>query len=242
MAPIDRIAHQSRWRSKSLAEKALLALGMLCLALVLPPFPGALVVAALVIAATLWGAGVPPRAWAAAMAAPLGFMATGALSLLVGLDGGSLALAPGGGLAAAALVARAMAGVACLLLLGFTTPMSDLVNGMRRLGVPAEVADIALLIYRFMFLLADTALAMDAAQAARLGHHGSRRRLRSLGLLVANLLPRALDRARRLEVGLAARGWDGEFRVLSPRRPVSPGGLAAVAAILGLTALVGGMG
>jgi len=88
--------------------------------------------------------------------------------------------------------------LACAL----TTPATDLIGGLGRLGLPAEITEIALLMYRFLFLLGDTAMAMDAAQAARLGHVGARRRLRSLGLLIANLLPRSLDRARRVFIVL----------------------------------------
>ena len=45
MSPIDRSAHLNAWREKPLTEKTLLALGMLALALVLPPWPGAPLVA-----------------------------------------------------------------------------------------------------------------------------------------------------------------------------------------------------
>ena len=42
-------------------------------------------------------------------------------------------------------------------------------------------------------------------------------------MVIANLLPRAMARARRMETGLAARGWQGGMRVLTQRRPVSVG-------------------
>ena len=80
---------------------------------------------------------------------------------------------------------------------------------------------------------------MNAAQAARLGHDGARRRLRSLGLLVGNLLPRALDRARRLEIGLAARGWDGEMRVLTTPAKISAAGVITVLAVEAATVAIG---
>ncbi len=78
---------------------------------------------------------------------------------------------------------------------------------------------MTLLIYRFVFLLTDTAETMNAAQAARLGHISYRRHMKSLGLLIANLMPRAFARAQALEIGLAARGWHGELRVLSSGPP-----------------------
>ncbi len=159
--------------------------------------------------------------------------------LTVQIDGAGLSLAPDGFANAAGLIARSTAGLTCLLFLALTTPVTDLLAGLRRLGLPVEVAEVALLTYRFLFLLADTAMAMDAAQAARLGHDGFHRRLRSLGVLAANLLPRAMDRARRLEIGLAARGWEGEMRVLPSQAKLSAFGLTAVLAVEAATAAIG---
>ena len=239
MALTDRAAHLNRWRRKSLCEKVLLAFGMLLLAILLPPFPAAPVVAAVMAGAALIGARVPVKIWLACAVGPMGFLLAGAVSLIVQVDANGFGLAPSGFMAATGLVARSVAGLFCLLFLALTTPVTDLVAGSRRLGVPGEVTEIALLIYRFMFLLTDTTMAMNAAQAARLGHDGARRRLRSLGLLVGNLLPRALDRARRLEIGLAARGWDGEMRVLTTPAKISAAGVITVLAVEAATVAIG---
>ena len=235
MSPIDRAAHLSRWRNRSLAEKTTLALGMIVLALVLPPFPAAALIAAIMIAATLLGAKTPVKIWLACAAAPAGFLLAGALALAVQIDASGVSLAPDGPMQAARLTMRAFAGLTCLLFLTLTTPAPDLFAGARRIGLPPEIAELALLVYRFLFLLADAALAMHAAQAARLGHDGLRRRMRSLGLLIANLLPRALERARKLETGLAARGWNGDMRVLTRKTPVS---WPALSGVVGLEAAV----
>ena len=239
MSPVDRAAHLNRWRTRSLAEKSVLAFGMMALALAFPPFPVAPVVAVVMTVATLVGAQVPPRTWLACVAAPFGFLLVGSLSLALQVGDGGLGLAPDGLATAAGATARALAGVTALLFLALTTPATDLVAGARRLGLPGEIAEVALLTYRFLFLLGATALAMDTAQAARLGHAGAGRRLRSLGVLIANLLPRSLDRARRLEVGLAARGWTGEMRVLSRHAAVS---WPALAVVLTIEAGVAGLG
>ena len=236
---IDRIAHSNRWRSRSLVEKSALAFGLLAVSLAFPPWPTAAVVLVVAVAATVGAAGVPVRAWALAMAAPMGFVVTGAATLLVTVGADGLGIAPNGLGEAVALTLRAGAATAAMLTLALTTPATDLVAGLARLRVPAELIELALLIYRFLFLLGDTLATMQAAQEARLGHVGWRRRIRSSGLLAANLLPRALDRAHRMEAGLAARGWSGgPLRVLTPRRPVSAAGLASVVAMLAaLTAL-----
>jgi cobalt/nickel transport system permease protein len=241
MPAADRVANLNRWRRKSLVEKAVFALGMLMIAIALPPFPAALLVTAIMAAAALIGARVPAKVWLAFAAGPLGFLLPGAAMLTMQIDANGLSLAPGGLEAAAGLAARSMAGLCCLIFLALTTPVTDLVAGLRRLGLPAEVTEVALLTYRFIFLLADTAVSMNAAQAARLGHDGFRRRIASLGALIANLLPRAMDRARRLETGLAARGWEGDMRVLPSQAKVSAPGLALVLAVEAATASIGAL-
>jgi cobalt/nickel transport system permease protein len=233
MTAIDRLAHASRWRSRPLAEKALLALGLLVLAVALPPWPGAAVVLAVAVAATTLGCGVPVTAWLRAAAPALGFLMVGAIPLAVSLDG-TVTVRP-----VLDLLVRGMAAVASLLLLATTTPAADLVRGARRLGLPAELAEMTLATYRFIFLLGDTARDIHAAQAARLGTVGWRRSLASLGLLIAALLPRALERARRLEMGLTARGFDGALPTLAPVRPASASGLAMAVATLAAVAGVG---
>ena len=242
MTPIDRIAATNRWRRRSLLEKSVLAFGLLALALALPPWPTAAAVIVVAALAVTRGAGVPVRVWLRSMAAPLGFVATGAATLLVELGPDGLRLAPDGVTAAAGLALRSTAAIAGLLTLALTTPATDLVAATRRARVPEEIVEIALLTYRFLLLLGETAEAMNAAQAARLGHVGWRRRIRSAGLIAANLLPRAVDRARRLEIGLSARGWSGgPLATLTPPHPVSPRGLAATLAVLAALAGLGAL-
>lgn len=240
MTPIDRIAATNRWRDRPLVEKALLGLGLLAVALLAPPWPTALAVLVVATLVVTVGAGVALGTWAKILAAPLGFVLTGAATLLVTVGSHGIALAPGGLAAAVALTLRASAAVAGLLTLTLTTPATDLVGGLRRWKVPVEIVEIALLTYRFLLVAGDTAQAMTTAQAARLGHDGWKRRIRSTGLLAANLLPRTLDRAHRLERALAARGWNGaSLTVLSPSRPVAPARLAAICGLLAALAALG---
>ncbi len=83
---------------------------------------------------------------------------------------------------------------------------------LRRVGVSAELSDIALMMFRFVWLTLDCAEAGVQSQANRLGYVTYRGGLHSMGMLLSSLLPRVLNRARRLESGLAARGYAGELR------------------------------
>lgn len=236
MIEADRLAHVSRWRPLPLAEKSLLSLGLLILAMALPPWPGGALVLAAASASAL-RSGVPALAWARLLAAPSLFILTGAATLLVQVGGDGIALAADGGAQAGALMLRALAAVSALLLLTVTTPMAALLHGLRRLGLPEELVDVTMTTYRFIFILLDTAAAMHASQMARLGGRSWRTRIRSAGLLASALLPRALDQARRLEMGLLARGYDGSLRTLAPAPAPRMGRLALIGG--GLVALAG---
>lgn len=231
---LDRAASLSRWRHRALTEKTLIGLGFLGLVVGLPPWPGAAIVGIAVLGFTFIGARVPWRPWLAAVSLPAGFMATGALMLMVQIGPEGVSLVPEGAGQAALLCLRAMAATFCLMFLAFTTPAAELIGGLRALRAPAEIVELALLTYRFIFLLADESIAMSTAQRARLGHSSNRRWLRSSAMVIANLLPRAMARARRMETGLAARGWHGEMRVLRPRVSISWGMVAFVLAVQAL--------
>ncbi len=237
MTGTDRLAQASRWRSCPLAEKTLWSLGLLALAVSLPPWPGGVLILTAAIASAL-AAGTPPLALAGLGVAPGLFILTGAASIMVQIGADGVAMAPDGPRLAAELAVRSMASLSALLLLAVTTPISHLLHGLRRLGLPRELAEVALVTYRFIFVLLDTATAMHVSQSSRLGHQGWRRRIRSLGLLCAALLPRALDRAGRLDTGLAARGFQGDLCTLVPARPPRPLRLLAIGLGLGM---IGGM-
>ncbi|MDI9885042.1 cobalt ECF transporter T component CbiQ [Streptomyces sp. HNM0645] len=240
MLPIDAAAHSSRWRRRHPCEKAALGLGLTVCAVSLPPWPGAVLVAAAAVAVLLGPAGVAPRQLWRAWRIPLGFCVTGAIPLLfsVGDPDGFVVLAPDGPLHAVRLLLRTSAASLGVLLFAFTTPVSDLLPRLVRAGVPGPVVDVALVMYRIGFLLLDTVHRVRQAQAARLGHTTRAAAWRSLAGLAATAFVRAFDRAQRLQTGLAGRGYDGTLRVLVPPATVSARFLVATAGLLaGIVAL-----
>lgn len=219
MFAIDRHAWSNRWRNQHPGERLLLAGGGLLVINLFSPFTAAPLIVLVMTVATVVGAGIPARDLLAFMAIPAGFLLTSAPFLALSLDlndGIQLAFSPTGAITALEVTLRSLAALSCLALLALTTPVVELVSLLRRLGVPSAIIEIMLLMYRLIFLFMEQALAGQHAQSARQGYSSFGRSLRSLGQLVATLLQRALQRARRLEIGLAARGFEGELRVLSP--------------------------
>jgi cobalt/nickel transport system permease protein len=233
---VDDAAWSSAWRRRSPSDKALLCLGLVLCALVLPAWPGSVLVGATAVVLALGPARVPVRTFARAVRLPLAFITMGAVTVVVQVDGGGLGWAPDAAARAGSLFGHALAGSAAVLLLATTTPMSDLLPALRRLRVPAAVVEVASVTYRLLFVLLESLHTIREAQTARMGHSSLRRSYRSSGALAAAVLTRSFDRARRLQAGLAGRGMETGLRVLPEVLPSSPAFL--VTAALGLAGIV----
>jgi len=115
-------------------------------------------------------------------------------------------------------LARSMALCSCLLFVLLTVPMLEITRVLGRCGCPPLLTELMGLMYRFVFVLAETAATMFTAQQSRLGYGTWRSSMRSLSLLVAQLLQRTLHTYRQLSLGLAARGYTGTTRLWYRRR------------------------
>ena len=242
MLATDRHAWTNRWRFIHPGEKALFVAGLLAADLILPAMSVAPQVFSAAYLATVLGARVPGRVFWGVMAVPAGFLLAGipALAVSVNLDtvGPLLSLSPEGLALAAAVSLRALAAVACRAFLVLTTPVPDLLRRARRLGMPPALIELAYLMHRLVFVVMERASAARQAQEARLGYRTLGTGIRSLGLLAGGLFLRSLDRGRRLDLGLAARGYQGELRVLGAEPELSAKRLAlASLAVLIVVAL-----
>ncbi|GAA2556934.1 cobalt ECF transporter T component CbiQ [Pseudonocardia hydrocarbonoxydans] len=233
MPGLDTLAHTNPWRRRHPGEKALLALGLVGAAVALPPWPGALLVGLAASAILLGPLRLRPRQVVRAVRAPMAFVVVGSVPLLVAVGGDPLVRwAPEGLGAALALAGRATAALLCLVLFAASTPLADALPRLERLGVPPAVTEVAALVYRLLFLLLATAGTVREAQAGRLGFRTWRTTYRCVAGQAAAIFLGSFDRARRLEQGLALRGYTGSLRVQVDDRPLSVPFLVASAALV----------
>ncbi len=245
---IDDAAWSSRWRDRSVLDKTVLSLGLIVVAAVLPAWPTAPLVAALALGLLVNRGGAPVSLVLRALRGPAVFIVIGCVSvaLVVSTEGGlSISMTGASVQRAADVAAHALAGTSALLLLAMTTPMSDLLTGLRRLRTPEACVEIAGLIYRLLFVLLESLGTIRESQTARLGYSTPRRAMRSSASLTAAVLTRSWSRARRLEQGLAGRELGGAIRTLDDPVASSTGFLlasaAALAALVTLAATTSGV-
>jgi cobalt/nickel transport system permease protein len=106
---------------------------------------------------------------------------------------------------------RVSACVLALLVLTLGTETFDLFSGLRRLKLPAVLATLLMLTYRYLLLIADEYERMKIARKAR-GFSGGRSLLDKYGLKVLSqtagmVLVRSSSRAEHIYEGLKARGF-----------------------------------
>ena len=238
MTALDDAAWQGPWRRVRVGEKVVLCVALLTTALVAPPWPGCALVAMACLVLICGPAHVPPRTLRLAMAAPLPFLVIGGVTVAVVLGGTPTATAlftwgplwadPATVTKGITVFSRGVAGTLSIMLLATTTPMVDLLTWLRHLRVPAALVEIASLTYRLLFVLLSSALAIRAAQTARLG----RPTLATAATAMGALLVRSWTRASRLQAGLEGRGYVDDLTTLAVARRASPTFMATTALVL----------
>jgi cobalt/nickel transport system permease protein len=136
------------------------------------------------------------------------------------------------------ILTRAIASLSCLYFVMLTIPFSELLQTLRRIGVPVLITELLLLMYRFIFVLLNTTAELWTAQQSRGGYRTFRTGMKSLALLIGQLLKRTIENYRQVSLSLAARGFNGELRVWHPHR-YHTSKRYAIEAIVGCVVLIG---
>ncbi|CAJ1001332.1 cobalt ECF transporter T component CbiQ [Brevibacillus aydinogluensis] len=229
---LDTLAYTNRLRRLSPGCKLLFAVALMLIVLVSHP--------PVQIAAFVWisiwivaYARIPWRVYLVGLVLACSFLAAGMPALLVeaapssGWSSGANVLAAwqwGGWVIyvttdgvdrAVTLMCRSLAALSCLYFVLFTVPFAELLQVLRRIGLPVVLTDLVMLMYRLGFVFLETAAWLRTAQIARGGYQGIRAALRDTGRLVSRLFARAMLRYRQLYLGMMARGFTEDFRVVS---------------------------
>ena len=124
---------------------------------------------------------------------------------------GTLAVT-GGMISWLSIIARFLLTTSAALILIATTGMSGVCAGLERLGLPDVIATQLLLLYRYLFVLADEVLHLAQARSLRsFGNRGMGPGV--FANMIGHLLVRTSDRARRVYDAMRCRGFDGHVRV-----------------------------
>ncbi len=232
---MDVYARRSRLCRENAAFKAVgslcLLVGCICSCSPVPP----LLLFLFLSVVTVAQGGITLRDYLSVLGLPAVFLLLSGLTLLwdfyrglpeeavlsLPLFGGWLAVVPAAQSLGMLVLSRALGAVSCLYFLSLSTPLPELLAVLRRAHVPAVVVELAVLIYRYIFILLDTFRDMRDSAASRLGYRGLKRSLRTTGLVYGGLLANSFRRAGACFDAMESRCYTGQIAFLTPKKKVT---------------------
>jgi len=117
------------------------------------------------------------------------------------------------------LCLKALSIVTLMLVLVATAPLSVTFQAAHALRVPGLIIHLAMLTYRYIFVLATELARLRIALRVRgYRNRASRHSYRTVGHVGGTLLVRGYERAERVGQAMRCRGFDGRFRSLAEFR------------------------
>lgn len=107
------------------------------------------------------------------------------------------------------LGARVLGALSIVLLLGIVTPAHRIFQALRSFRISKDWVEIAILMYRYIFVLMDRAGDLAAAQRLRLGYRAPGRALSSLSSLAGATVVLSFEQAGRTHNAMRLRGYRG---------------------------------
>lgn len=241
---LDSVAQQSAFRHIHPGTKLLLALGSLILCLI-SPSPIVPLVSGIILSIVIIIPGkTSPRIYGEVLLGPAFFTATSIIVLLFLLGGGdviwqfspfswiNLTITTGSLQQSLLVLCRVFGCSISLFFIVLTTPMTDLFNGMKRIGMPIELIDLMMIIYRYIFIIYAQAVEIWQAQVMRLGYSHVREAVRSFSMLCGMLFLSSWTAGEDLVRAMDSRCYNGVFPSLDNAEPVQMKSLIPVIAYL----------
>ena len=247
---LEDIAQGNGLREVNASLKLAAALGALLLCLVSTGYVAPLAIAILLSLAILFLARVDAGTYARLFTGPFLF-ALLSISVIILLSGGadpfwswsplpwlSFSITGESINEGIFVLCRVIGGMSALIFIAVTTPMTDLFVVMRSWRIPETVLDLAMMIYRAIFLILDQLVQTYQAQRMRLGYSSFGESVRSFSTLCGSVFIASWDAGEDLLRAMDARCSVGRFAVLGENRPVEARSLLAVIAFLLLASVI----
>lgn len=144
------------------------------------------------------------------------FMTEGTALFTVPLSPWVLTATREGFLNAVHIGSRVLGGVGMVIVLGVSTPAHDVFGALLWMRAPRAWVEVAMLMYRYIFVLLEITMDMATAQKHRLGYSTTAISLKSAGALAGAVILRAMDQSVKTSEAMLLRGYRGELPVGRP--------------------------
>lgn len=153
----------------------------------------------------------PFKSYIRLITAPALFIAAAAAAVCVNFDSSGIYISSSSLLMMINSAVAALAAVSSCYFLMLTTPLEDILALLQRAGTPAVITEIMFLMYRYIFVLYNTARCMGISAKCRMEGRGFLSRLDALGGIVSSIFISSLKRAENLQASMDSRLFSGVF-------------------------------
>ena len=110
---------------------------------------------------------------------------------------------------------RATAAVLLMFAFAVSTPVPHLAAALKKLRLPDVFIEMMVLIYRYTFLLMESAESMHLAAECKFGYSSYKKSAKTTSRIAVGVFIRSLDTAEKGQIALQCRNYRGEFKSLS---------------------------
>ena len=227
MISIDKLAYISELKKINPMEKFIFAMVTMTICIVLNNIINSIIILLLMSFLTVIRGKIPFKIYIKLILLPIVFLMIGVFTIAVNVLGSNnylilrfsifnieLGCTYDSILTATRLFLKSLASVSCLYFLTLSTPVFEVLSVLEKLKVPKLFLELMGLIYRFIFVLLDTANMIYISQNSRLGYLTIRTGFNSLGKLIANLFISSYKRSQDIYIAMESRCYDGDINLI----------------------------
>lgn len=224
MLLIDRYAYTNRLKDYNPQAKILLACGGLFLLRFIDNSYLYLLNIILMMILTIGVAKIPFKSYMRMLTIPMVFLLTSLVMIILSINGADyifyislksnrIGITMDSLREGLKLFITVISSLVSVYFLMLTTSIDNIIRALKKIGLPALIVELMILIYRSIFIFLEEAENIYLAQAMKFGYENKRNSLRSISLLISNLFIRVLIKHREMSIALECKLYDGDFKL-----------------------------
>lgn len=227
MISIDKLAYISKLKNVNPMEKFMFAMITLMVCIILNNIIDSIIILLIMTYIIVSIGKIPFKIYIKLMSLPLIFLLIGIITIAINVINNNndiifrfsifdiqLGCTYNSLLSAARLFLKSLASVSCLYFLTLTTPVFEILSVLRKLKAPKLFVELMGLIYRFIFVLLNTANMIYISQHSRLGYKTIRSSFSSFAQLITTLFINSYKRSQDMYIAMESRCYDGEINLI----------------------------
>ena len=224
MLLIDKYAYTNKLRNYPPQAKILIACGGIVISRLMDNLLIDSLVIILMIGLNVLLAKTPIKAYFKTLIIPIGFLLTSIIAIMVSINGDTyifsldlslfqIGIQKESIFIGVKLLTTVLASLTSIYFLIFTTTIIDIIKVLKKIKLPNIFIELMVLVYRSIFIFLEEANNIYLAQSMKFGYKNNKNSIKSISLLIRNLLTRVFIKHKEMSISLECKLYNGEFKL-----------------------------